>query len=356
MVIFSLIMIASVLLQSGRLHYNMRIVSDAFIVPFLAYFITKRLVTSDIHFYQLIRVIGYMSLSLIIIGLMERLIHPGIIYRLSGPFRDHGALYHIMMIAFFIALSDSLCNEAFLAKSRALPLRGKWFILCLSPIIVLLTWTRGYWVGFLMGIWVFLFLARPMIRFSSKLLATGLVLMLVPLAVISVKAVDPVEEMGRRAGNSDTIYGRIATWSLVIQEGLKHPVFGIGLNNTRELLARKTAQFEGIKEYSSVHNSFLALFAEQGIIGLFAYLAIVASITLMGLRLYRMGTHSQDQWRGVTVIAIMVAYLIPALFASTLHTPETGKSVFLYALMGGIASLYNRHYSFPALRPISLKW
>ena len=55
--IFALILLASVLLKSNRLAFGLRVATDAFIVPFLAYFVTRRLVTSQANLYKLIRVV-----------------------------------------------------------------------------------------------------------------------------------------------------------------------------------------------------------------------------------------------------------------------------------------------------------
>jgi O-antigen ligase len=347
MLLFSIILLAGILLQSNRINYSLRIASDAFVVPFLAYFLTRRLVVSEEHFRQLIRVIGFVGFSLIIFSLLERLAHQIILYRLGGPFRNATGLYLAITIAFFIALVDAFSSKTLPAQKRILPLGIRWSVLSLSPVIVFLTWGRGNWVGFMLGLCVFLFLGRRMISFSGKLLSLGLAPFLGLAVVISVWALAPVESIQQRSNESETVYGRIATWTITLQEGVNHPLFGIGLNNMRDVLARKILKFQGVGRFPSVHNSFLAIFAEQGMIGLLTYLAIIACIIRTGLCLYRWSIHSQDRWRGVTVISVMVVYLVPALFASTLHGATSFAYVLLYAFWGGIASLYGRHSYVP---------
>lgn len=122
----------------------------------------------------------------------------------------------------------------------------------------------------------------------------------------------------------------------------------------RYVLGTRFLTYEGIRSYVSVHNSYLTLFAELGIVGLSFYLAMIASIIRMGVRLYRKGLRPQDRWRGVAVIAIMVAYLIPALFASKLHSPKPWNTILIYSFVGGIAGLYGRYrdgqpYSVPTI-------
>jgi hypothetical protein len=85
----------------------------------------------------------------------------------------------------------------------------------------------------------------------------------------------------------------------------------------------------------------LTFLAELGIVGLLTYLAIVTAIIRMGLRLYQQGMYARDRWHGVTVVAIMAAYLLPALVSNTLNSKELSH-VYVYAFMGGIAGLYSQ--------------
>jgi O-antigen ligase len=93
--------------------------------------------------------------------------------------------------------------------------------------------------------------------------------------------------------------------------------------------------------YTTVHNSYLSLFAELGILGFLAYLAIMKSMLQLGWGLYRRGIHSNDWWRGLAVITTIIAYQIPAFFANTLYSYDLG-AVYFYVFLGGVAGLYSR--------------
>jgi O-antigen ligase len=195
----------------------------------------------------------------------------------------------------------------------------------------------------MMGVWGFFFLGYRLLHFPRKIVLLGLVLTLLPILAIGIQALTLVEVVEHRAGDSNTIYGRLLTWQITIEEGLQRPVFGIGFDNMRYVLGTRVLTYEGISSYVSVHNSYLALFAELGLVGLSLYLAMITSIIRMGVRLYRKGFRPQDRWRGVAVIALMVAYLIPALFASKLHMAKPWNTVLIYSFVGGIAGLYGRY-------------
>jgi O-antigen ligase len=177
---------------------------------------------------------------------------------------------------------------------------------------------------------------------SRKMIVLGLIFSLLPMVAMLITALGLVDTLAQRAGNLSTIYGRIATWMIGWDEALKSPIFGIGLNNLRDVLNESDLYFQGIRRYRSAHNSYLALLAEQGFVGLLTYLAVVLCIIQKGLRLYRMGTQLRERWWGVVVVTVMTAYLFPSLFGAKLHTPNAMLGVFVFALVGGIVGVYGR--------------
>jgi O-antigen ligase/polysaccharide polymerase Wzy-like membrane protein len=345
--IFSFILIVSIFFHSARLHYSIRVASDAFIFPFFAYFITRRLVTSESRFHQLNRAMNYIGFYLILIGLLEALVQQSLLYPISGPFQTTTSYFAVMMVVFFSVLLDTIYHRKFCWVKGSPSFGGRELVLVMIPLIIFLTFSRGIWIGFLTGIWIFVFMARRKISFPQKLGAIGLALMTIPLIIIALAILIPIELMQTQIGNTDTIYGRIAAWLIALEKGVEHPLTGIGLNNLRYVLHETRLLFNGVRNLGSVHNSFLAIFAEQGLVGLIAYLALIVSIVRKGLSLYRADTDSPSQWRGITVIAIMTAYHTPALFASTLHDHNILAHLYVYVFIGAIAGLRSQSQSIP---------
>src|SRR5262249_31717279 len=149
----------------------------------------------------------------------------------------------------------------------------------------------------------------------------------------------PQELIAERITEQDNALGRFATWIATIQLALQAPIFGVGLHNLGGLLNSQVFSVGGFWNYSTPHNSLLSMFAELGVVGLVVYLAAITTIIKMGVRLYRTGAQPQDRWRGLALVAIMVAYLMPALFANTLYTPDL-IHIYVYVFAGSIAGIY----------------
>lgn len=339
--VFSLLLLINVFLLSNRLTFGIHITVDAFIVPFLAYYVTRRLITSTDRFHQLIKVMGYMGSYVIFICFIERVVHQQLFYHLGGPFQLRFPLYLVMAIVFLIMLLDVFRGGVFLSGKQNFPHAVRWFALCLSPVVILLTWARANWVGFIMALTIFLYLVIRLLNPSRKLGMIGVALLLVPVTVSSMHVLIPEVVYEKRISNTGNVWARVGAWQIAMHEATKAPIFGIGLNNLRDILGTTHIRLEGVKSETTVHNSILSILTELGVVGLIAYLAIVTSIILMGLRLYSKGMHSQDRWRGAVILGVMTAYLVPTLFANELYGVVNLGSVYIYAVLGGIAGLYS---------------
>jgi O-antigen ligase len=340
MAAFSLILLISVIFRSKVIGYSVRIASDAFIVPFLTYFIARRLITDENRFQKLIRCIAYMGIYVIVLSLIQRFTTQNLFFRLTGPFPNHSALYVVMAVVFFVVLSEHVYSMSVHVERRALAGPARRFVLFFAPVVVLLGWSRGDWLGFVLAICIFLFLGHRLMTRSRKFALIGLTLLLGAMMSFGITLV--AETLGSRVGNLSTVYGRIATWQVAIESGLTSPAFGIGLNNLREVLATNIVKFEGVPNFPRIHNSYLAILAEQGVIGLLAYLSIMAALIRLGIRVRRSSSEPLDQWRGITVIAVVSAYLVPAMFANILHVPVPFAHLLVYAFCGAVAGRYGR--------------
>lgn len=350
--VFCIILVASAVVQSVRIPYSLHTACDAFIIPFLGYFTARRLVASEDRLRKFIQVIGYMACYLIIIGLVEYAMAQNPFHRLRGPSGSTDVLYIIISVAFFMVILDSVGRGDLPQERRALPWVVRHSITCLAPVIIFLSWARGNWLGFLLAVGLFLFLGRQLIGYPRKLAVIGAGLLLITVVAIGAPQLVTEDLFDKRISDPGNAYGRLATWRVGIQVAIDYPIFGIGLNNSRAYLQEQGRKFMGVSSYTTLHNSLLSIFVELGAIGLLVYLAIVVSIIRMGMHLYSMGQHIRDRWRGIAIIAIMIAYQVPALFSLSLYIYDLGH-IYVYVCLGGIAGLYGgpRAVQAPSLIP-----
>jgi O-antigen ligase len=340
MAFFTLIFIANILLLSERRASSLRIALDTLIVPFLAYHVARKLVTSENRFQQLVRGLGYLAFYLIILGLIERLSYPMLFYRLQGPFKAGTIYYYVLVVPFFAVLLEIVCSRYIAQERQALPNSIRLFVVCLAPVIILFTWSRGIWVGWLVGVSVFLLLGRRLFKRSRTLGASGITLLLIAAIAICIQLFTPDTSIETRIADEQSVTWRFERWKIAIREGSQHPIFGIGVNNLPALFEREVGRYSILGSHASTHNYFLTCFAELGVVGLVTYLAIIGSFIRRGLGLYRLGLYTYDQWRGIAIIAVIVASLVPAFFADTI--PRTGLMlIYLYVFLGGMTGLYS---------------
>lgn len=351
MAIFILVLIPNVLLFSYRFAYTARIATDAFIVPFLAYFTARKLVIDEARFTQITRFLAYLGCSLIMLGLIEFILQPSS-HRVQGPFKTRDSLYIVIMVIFFMVAIDALLRW-FKGKQSVLPQWVHIFVLTGSPVIILFTLTRGNWVGYLAGLWSFAFLSRKLLTQRQKLASVGLSIGLLPIIFLGALELSQTEALSARITNVRTIETRLATYASVLEAGSENPVFGIGLNNLRNYLH---ASYVRHKTLGTAHNSYLAIFAELGAFALLAYLAIMWSIYSTGLRVFREERDLRDRWRGAAVVAMLTAYLVPGLFTHLAYHSAL-LHIYLFVCAGAVAGRYGllRSPAVSVAMPVRLK-
>lgn len=338
MAFFAALLVFSSLFFSSRTIFGLRFTLDVFVVPFFGYYLARRFVTGERGYRQLNKAFVYLGVVVLAVCTVERLLNQGLFYRLKGPFmqgaqRGSSILHIVVVVIFFAVLLDHLTTGRDRSHRPAAKKEIRWLLILACPIIVLLTWSRGNWIGLLAGFWVLLVLGRRLTGRAQRLAIAGLTLVILPLAGIAVLHLKSSQVMDQRVGNVANVLGRFATWKAVAGEGLKNPVLGIGLNDTRDVLAQVSEGGEAV--YQTVHNSYLTLFTELGLVGLSAYLAILASLAQSGYLLYRRGRGPAERWRGVTIIAVLFAYQLPGLFANTVQMFGFGHLV-VFAFLGGL--------------------
>jgi len=183
----------------------------------------------------------------------------------------------------------------------------------LMVLATVLTYSRGAFLGLVIGIGFMLWKISPQRRWAMMLLGAVLIagiLVLAPggygrrLASIVVPSLDPV-------GSADARRGELMR-SLYV--AMRHPLLGIGMGNYQSNMS-----YHGLV----THNAYTQVAAEMGAIALVCYtMFIVAPFRKLGQMVREMlgpGIPSSSYYLAVGLQASMLAYLVASFFASVAY-------------------------------------
>ena len=203
--------------------------------------------------------------------------------RLRGTFGSPNNLALVLERAAPLALALALAAGSSTLVSgrccwgwgRVASTRGFWLLaLGVLLVVLVLTWSRGAWLGALVGLAV---AARPLwaqVGFRRRVAAVGLSLG----ALAGIVLVTGVERIGQllRIGDSGAV-SRLAIWDSAWRMGLENWLFGVGpdnfLTHYREYMRPEAWREPNI---SHPHNLVLDAWVSLGRVGLAALVAALA--------------------------------------------------------------------------------
>jgi O-antigen ligase len=267
--------------------------------------------------------------------------------RLTGGAGDPNILAAGLLPALVLAIM--------LAATARGPGRRAVALLALPLLIVgiVLTQSRGAFVGLIAiivaGLWF-----TP-----GRRLEIGLATLVVVAIAAAALAADPTA-LARVTGNKDSSSsGRSDLWTVAWRVSEDHPVVGVGLGNYKVVApdyVRRPGQLTEVNliadEPHVVHNTYLGLLAESGVIGVSIFLAIVVAAVDAVRRAARGFQRSPDTaWAfAVAVLVSTIGMLTTAFFLSSGADPR----LWLLLALGPALLAGARRPAQPALAPGTL--
>ena len=204
-----------------------------------------------------------------------------------------------------------------------------------SSIFLLLTYTRSAIVGTVVGLLIVGMIQNK--RIVVGMLAVGALAMVIVPGVFTRFAV--LDDSSARAGQGNSLAWRLDYWSEVLPLANKNPVTGIGLAQTQYMT-------DAAKQ---PHNDFLRAYVETGVVGLAAYLAMLAALIRLGrraVRRTRKGTFERSVAAGF--LGSAVAFIAVSTVANVISNVVVLWYFFAYA---ALASALARGVSARRLEP-----
>ncbi len=244
-----------------------------------------------------------------------------------GPGRLQTAFKQSVSFARFMVLYIPLnCIILFFAKNKILRSGGLISLILLFPCIFFNA-ARAAWVAVIVAILMVSFVKKK--RIALLLSIFSIILFLSP-------------HMKEKAGtifNPLTWGERIPLWKIAIRMFADHPIFGAGLGMQEKLLYKYWEPSVLFQEYRywHVHNTYLEVLAEAGIIGLFTFLWIFIRFFKNAFKAVK-NIAGEQQALVLGLIGAVISALIFALSASSI-TAGLQEPVMFWFLFGMAAGL-----------------
>lgn len=200
------------------------------------------------------------------------------------------------------------------------------FALVSVLVMLVMTKSRGAWVGFGLAFLYLLLRSRSLWLFVIAAGACAIVLSSeVLFRVVSVRA-------GETSVHDNSLWGRLLLWRYAWTVGLDNWMLGVGMDNYREV--KHVYGFPQPRSYAlryNAHNLYLELFADLGIPGVLGFVWLLIRSLLHSLRLAGPG-HPRARGPALALGAGLIAYAVHGLVDA--FTYQHGTFVLLGVLIG----------------------
>ena len=142
-------------------------------------------------------------------------------------------------------------------------------ILATSFLCLIYTWSRGAWVGVMLGIMAFLLLR------DRRWIALGILAIAVMPFVLPESIMQRLLSIGN-LGDSSTAY-RVSVWIASARMAMDFWALGVGFGSEAFASIYSVYALNGANFALHAHNFYLQLIADVGIVGLISYILIVMS-------------------------------------------------------------------------------
>lgn len=249
----------------------------------------------------------YLGLALLPLMLVVRgLVDDPTVFNFSLTRRFDYPLDHANTAGYLFSMSIPLALSIALTEKRLLRGVG-FFSSTIQTLGLVLTYSRGAWVGWAAGM---LF-----ITFALKKWTAGMLMILLP--AILVVSIPPLRERVATVVHPREDFAinyRLRIMTGAVRLGLENPVFGIGYGRGRLKAALRPTYKGTIYESLPIwhaHNVYAGLFAETGILGLGAFLGLLGQTFIIAWCSSR-SRNSQD---GLVALGLAAAWVAAATSA-----------------------------------------
>jgi len=253
--------------------------------------------------------------------------------------RAYGTFGHPNVLAFYLVLGISFLLFCWpMIQTR---LRSRWPVIIILATLLVLTFTRGAWLGMLLALGV-----MGIIHFR-RLLLGGLIALVVIVAIlptvnvvttdvfgVDLRTVPGAKEIIARQADPSSYQWRLDVWTEMSRRFYERPVFGFGLG---AFLVVRQLQVYDFFQGVGAHNDYLRLLIELGLLGVCSYILFLASIFVHLGRKYRQLHNHPLSLPILSLISFSAAFVIMSVFDNLLQSTPVMWAYLI--LLGAVLNL-----------------
>lgn len=247
-------------------------------------------------------------------------------HRAGGLFKNPMTFAHLFAI--YVSLLLGLCLTHF----RSWSLRVKFYaglVLLLATYSLLLTFTRGVWIGFSIAALLGLFI------YNFRWGIAGIVI-LAMLSFVGLREMSGIQDKVHQTrvemdGKSERKYLWLTNWEIFKSS----PVVGVGYGQNADLLKEyfEKLGFPAETLQSHAHNQYLHLLAGTGVLGLLCYLILWAFFIRMAWQIYsvckKIPGEEWDQGMSLGSLIAMISFCIGSMTESNFEHSKVRFCIML---------------------------
>lgn len=235
----------------------------------------------------------------------------------------------VMTIAFMLILARLV-----VPSKETFRREGLFYELAALPVFIsiLLSQTRGAYLGLVAGALVMLYFSGPcrrrMAAYAGIMLVTAALVMAANTGMRSRVLAMSAPKVQDTAPNSPTlaINIRMSLWKLGLRMFREHPVVGIGPDNVKRVFTRFQPEQIGYeKTWGSLHSLYIHQAAERGIVGLCALLFLFWAMYALAVRRFKAAAGPYTLW----ALCALPAYYVMNLTEISFQHVHTSFAIFL---------------------------
>jgi putative inorganic carbon (HCO3(-)) transporter len=250
--------------------------------------------------------------------------------------RVYGTLGHPNSYAMYLSATVSFALALLFSRIRGLRKALGSVVLCVGVLGIILSLSRGGWLALVA---VFLLVPIFAIRRRRQSLRTASAVGFVSLLVLLSLALGQRHLITTRLTSDDhgAAYSRVTMAEGAIAIIQDYPLLGVGLNNYALLMPKyDSVSLAEVGRPMFVHNIFLLIAAETGLVGLAAFVWLLASVFVQAGRL---ASRAPNDTLWVAGVGVFSAYTALSLHGMVDYAMLSNMPVFrLFWLFAGVVA------------------